>query len=122
MSGSSNARPYAQEIPALINKILDIHYNKHLQDFHPVVADILLMMNFCLFMMEMDEFLGCYFRLLCTITLLIFEWRGHFLVDRVLPVNEKRFFSHFTQHRVKYYNTIFYKLLYSFRLLFNFIF
>ena len=91
--GSPTVRPYAHEIPALLGKILDVHYNKHMHEYHPVVADILLMMNF-LFVHPFPDGNGRISRLLLQTSL-----HNHGMLGYVLPVNEKQeFFSHFTPY------------------------
>ena len=91
--GSPTVRPYAHEIPALIHKILDLYHNKHLHDFHPVVAEIFLMMNF-LYVHPFHDGNGRISRLLLQTSLY-----NHGFLGFILPVKEKQLFlSHFTPY------------------------
>lgn len=91
--GSPTVRPYPQEVPALMHKILDVYHNKHMQEQDPVVAAILLMMNF-LWVHPFHDGNGRVSRLI--LQTLLYQ---HGMFGCVLPVHEKQlFFSYMTPY------------------------
>jgi Fic family protein len=91
--GSPTVRPYPQEVPALMKKILDIYYNRHLQEMDPIVASVLLMMNF-LFVHPFHDGNGRVSRLLLQVLL-----HQHGVHGCIIPVQDKaHFFGHMTPY------------------------
>jgi Fic family protein len=90
--GSPTVRPYPHEIRALIQKAIDLRFQEHAV-LHPVVADILFMMNF-LFIHPYSDGNGRISRLM--FQLMLYS-KGYF--GCIIPFTEKAlFFSHFTPY------------------------
>lgn len=93
VTGSPTVRPYPHEVPAEMNRILSLYYDHHLRDLHPLVADVLFMMNF-LYVHPFPDGNGRISRLLLLCLLYHHNYYG-----LVIPVGSKKeFFSHFTPY------------------------
>lgn len=90
--GSPTVRPYPHEVVSLLNKIIQLRFVQH-ADIHPIVADILFMMNF-LFIHPYPDGNGRISRLIFQILL---YHNGYF--GCIIPKEDRSlFFSHFTPY------------------------